>query len=67
MAIAQDFRRRFGLISLLLVLGMAGTAHAAEECPDTSALEPARAVVRDLQRITTPNGIQNSTPRRSAG
>ncbi len=58
MAIAQDFRRRFGLISLLLVLGMAGTAHAAEECPDTSALEPARAVVRDLQRITTPNGIQ---------
>ena len=41
----------------LALLSTAASA-AAQSCPDTSALEPARAVVRDLQRITTPNGIQ---------
>ncbi len=45
-------------IALLCMLNLATPAFAADTCPDTSALEPARAVVRDLQRITTPNGIQ---------
>lgn len=43
---------------LALLLCTSLCALAADTCPDTSALEPARAVVRDLQRITTPNGIQ---------
>ncbi|MGH8088645.1 MAG: hypothetical protein ACREPC_10270, partial [Stenotrophomonas sp.] len=59
MAIAPGSHGRLrGVMSLLLALGMTWSAAAAEVCPDTAALEPARAVVRDLQRISTPNGIQ---------
>lgn len=59
MAIDERCQRWLGgAMSLVFLLGMACSALAAESCPDTSALEPGRAVIRDLQRITTPNGIQ---------
>ena len=42
----------------LLPLTMIAFGSFAQECPRGEALEQARAVVRDLQRIVTPDGIQ---------
>ena len=51
----------------LLWLGLASMNVGAKECRDTSALEPARAVVRDLNRIVAPTGIQESYKARIGG
>src|SRR5690606_1540915 len=50
---------RAGLLScfLLLVPMLAATA---QECPGGKSYEQAREVVRDLQRIVAPDGIQES-------
>lgn len=49
-------------LKLLLpaLLAMSAFAASAQECPDGESHEKARGVVRDLQRIVTPDGIQET-------
>lgn len=51
-------RRHLSVCFASMLAALPGALAAAERCPDTSALAPARAVIADLQRISTPNGIQ---------
>lgn len=51
-------RLRSALCAWLALLAAPAFAAGAETCADTTALEPARAVIADLHRIGTPNGIQ---------
>jgi len=55
--------KKIWLAGLALV---AGFAHA-QQCPDTSALKKARDVVQDLERINTPDGIQESYKTKLGG
>lgn len=50
--------KTFGLVLLLLV-ALCPQVHAAD-CPEGKAYEQARAVVRDLQRIVAPGGVDES-------
>lgn len=50
---------RSALVTFLTMIG----AHAsvnAQECPDTTRYDEARAVIQDLQRIVAPSGVQES-------
>ena len=52
----------------LLALCAAGSLQAAESCPDTTAhYADARKVVVDLDKIVTPNGVQESWAQDSGG
>ena len=46
-------------LAFLLIAALCPHANA-EECADAESFSKARGVVRDLQRIVTPNGIQDS-------
>jgi pimeloyl-ACP methyl ester carboxylesterase len=50
--------KMYGLF--LLFLAMPGTEAAALACPSGKSYEEARAVVRDLQRIVAPGGVEES-------
>lgn len=39
----------------------------AQACPDTTAYEPAREIIRDLGRIVAPNGVQEAYATRIGG
>lgn len=42
-------------------------AQAQEACPDRSAYEPAREIIRDLGKIVAPNGVQETYATRIGG
>lgn len=52
---------------LCLLLGAFCLPAAAAECPSGESFEKARAVVRDLQRIETPDGVQETYKTRIGG
>lgn len=53
------------MVGMLLML--CGSLQAAESCPDTSGYEKSRAIVADLDRIVTPNGVQESWAQEAGG
>lgn len=50
-----------------LLLGLSAGLASAQDCPSGESFEKARGVVRDLQRIVTPDGIQDSYKTRIGG
>ena len=54
-------------IVLLLLGAFASRLQAQETCPDRSAYEPAREIVRDLGRIVAPQGVQEAYAARIGG
>ena len=50
-----------------LILAAPCVAVDAQDCPDTAPYQRAREVVRDLERIVAPNGIQESYKTRIGG
>ena len=46
------------MLALLMLTGSLGAM--AQECPDRSSYEPAREIIRDLNRIVSPTGVQES-------
>jgi pimeloyl-ACP methyl ester carboxylesterase len=57
---------KFPLFALSLLIALSPHVHA-QECPDRSAYEPAREIIRDLGRIVAPNGVQEAYPARIGG
>ena len=53
------------MLALLMLTGSLGAM--AEECPDRSSYEPAREIIRDLNRIVSPTGVQESYKTRIGG
>ncbi|KAF1717145.1 alpha/beta hydrolase [Pseudoxanthomonas yeongjuensis] len=58
---------KFRLFAFALLAVLSTRAHAQQECPDRSAYEPAREIIRDLGRIVAPNGVQESYATRIGG
>ena len=58
---------KFRLFAFALLVVLSTRAHAQQECPDRSAYEPAREIIRDLGRIVAPNGVQESYATRIGG
>ncbi|MGN6520475.1 MAG: alpha/beta fold hydrolase [Dokdonella sp.] len=54
------------LLSLLLPFVLFASAHA-QDCPDVAPYAKAREVVRDLDRITAPNGVQEAYATKIGG
>lgn len=52
---------------LVVFAGLWWVGAGAEECPTDALCEQAREVVEDLQRIVTPDGIQESFPEKVGG
>ena len=52
---------------VLLVLVASGTLAGAQECPGTAQYDKAREVIRDLDHIVVPGGIQESYKTRIGG
>ena len=56
------------LFTALLLLALPVLAHGqAASCPSGESFDKARAVVADLQRIVTPNGVQDTYAERIGG
>ena len=54
-------------LATLLLLALPLFAHAQPACPSGESFEKARAVVADLQRIVTPDGVQETYAQRIGG
>lgn len=59
--------KRIAAALLALACALAPPAQAADTCPDLSSYEPAREIIRDLGRISAPNGVQESFKHRIGG
>lgn len=57
---------KFPLFAMSLLIALSPRVHA-QECPDRSAYEPAREIIRDLGRIVSPNGVQEAYPAHVGG
>jgi pimeloyl-ACP methyl ester carboxylesterase len=55
------------LFAAALLAALAPFARAQEACPDRSAYEPAREIIRDLDRIVAPTGVQEAYAARIGG
>lgn len=58
--------RSTALLLLLCLTAVLVPAHA-QKCPDVMPYQKARAVIQDLERITAPNGIQESYKTKIGG
>ncbi|SDQ76791.1 alpha/beta hydrolase [Pseudoxanthomonas sp. CF125] len=59
---------RFPLSALVLLAALLpARAQAQDTCPDRSAYEPAREIIRDLGKIVAPNGVQETYAARIGG
>jgi pimeloyl-ACP methyl ester carboxylesterase len=59
---------KFSLFALVLLAALLpARAQAQEACPDRSAYEPAREIIRDLGKIVAPSGVQETYAARIGG
>ena len=55
------------LSAVALLVALSPFAQAQEACPDRSAYEPAREIIRDLGKIVAPTGVQEAYATRIGG
>ena len=55
------------LLAALLLLALPVLVHAQPACPSGESFDKAHAVVADLQRIVTPDGVQDTYAERIGG